>query len=119
MKKKKRKKGKGRGEKERRKQKKEKENKGKRKAVKIFSRAARSDPSWGASGQAQRRLCLAWGKPVETCTPWPWGTSGCAITLSQLKLTWDFSEFYWAENILLRLNILNQLQQISLRSLVT
>lgn len=124
MQRKEEKKGKGRWGKKKEENKKKKEKgkikKEKREAVKIlFSRAAMSDPSWGASGQARRRLCPTWGKPVETCTPWPWGSSGAAVALSQLKLTRDFSEFYWAENILLRLNILNQLQQISTHSPVT
>lgn len=97
--------------------KKKKQKKTKDKAVKtVFPSAAGMG---GSPLPGQPRSAPKEGYASKAPHPPAGGTSGTAVTLSQLALTRDFSDVYWAEIMLLRLNILNELQQISPRSLVT
>lgn len=92
------------------------------KAVKTaLLRAARAGAAtWvGHPRVPQRRAVPCLGEASEALHPLAGGTLGTTINLSQLTLMKDFSDVYWAEIMLLRLNILNELQQISPRSLVT
>lgn len=83
------------------------------------SRSGGQPPSWVAAGLPQKRAVPCLGEASKALYPPARGILGTAITLSQLTPMRDLSDIYWAEIMSLRLNILNELQQISPCSLVT